>query len=1756
MSDNTLSAFSSSRVTLKDSSNWELWISTIKTVAEQFEVWELCDPEKDTEPALPEEPIEPDWEELQREYPRDWFHVYGVKNAQYERQYNAYKKKLQGRKVVANAIRQTIHEKYQVFIDQETPWGLLRNLRQRLSPECNPTYKASLRAAWRNLDRGLDKSTDIEQWLLNWQTLQKRCAKAGITEAREASIQFLEAIAVISPEFHSSWVTSAEIACASEKNEEERQADFGNLLTRYKAHWLITHGRQQAQKGVSKAVFSTWQGHQEAQPGDAPASKSVSKSSAKKSSDLPVEKRNCPCSKLRHRPWKCWAVYSEDRPDDIPAPNPERKKAWDKAMKADPEWKAYVEKKRAEMKSASNETQANPVFQGRELGFFSMASVSSQQRQQVSSQQRQQVSSQQRQQASSQQRQQTSSASQTGELNFFLAEAPLSTNDQEHSVIDHHHSMIHHDYSVIHHDHSMFQKSSSEPISDRWLVDTGAQIHICNNLSLFIEFRKTDSSIRVGDTETMVEGIGTVSILGVSPGNEAPRRMNLFNVRYSPGFHTNIIAHGLMFRKTGAVSNFKKNWIEQGDIPMYATYQEWDLPWLIKSDQPLVNAAVKKSAREPASEASIEIWHRRLGHVSKERIEKLTEMTEGVHIAGGNPGKQDAASENQVCEACQLANAPRQISRRKIGQAYGVLGRVHFDLVQNQPAYNRHVWLTHFYLDGIRCHFVFTHVKKNDCQWAVRKFIALIRNWLNVKIKVFHYDNERSAGNEVENMIEAEGCIIEHSPPETPEMNGPAERSGGVIIQMARVLINENPDLPKTLWPEAVYTSAYILNRMPTKLADGRWIIPWMELMKLAAPDGIKDQRINLSNLRVYSCLAYTRILDSKRTQSDKMSPRAEIGFLVGYVSKNLYRIWFPHKGGQYGRVDVVRDAIFDETRRYTTAKKLESEDAVSTLTNTLEERENWPTILTWDEAQSELSTQMQMPPSIARIALHDDVQHTQQGQNPHTDRLQDADLQDAEMQYEDAEMQDAEMQDADLVDGEMQEREMQSERIGRQQTPIAIQKPSDNMPITPASIRPTQQTANRGYMPGSFPANLSSPPSPTLPASHTMQNQPFSSERTPFSSSPAPDTPVSASQTPRSMHTDAADADPEHASDDKVRDNGTQSESKVRDNSLPEPVPTSAIQPAIPSVETGGVEYEDEISESEMQLQQELTQAPVLHTEPARARRDRSDGINTTNIISGSRSRKPRQDPDYAAYLTMEEDEPPALVHAFGACINERFESEQKPKKPHREQLPPEPQNWNEVKSHLYAREFIAAAKFEIETLRRKETFSQVPMPNTRTTQILPLKWVFTYKFDADGVLDKFKARICVRGDLQWMTPEEKRAATLAVKTARAVFALVAAFDLDMTQRDVVNAFLNSILQDEIYTRCPPGFEASGRCWMLHRALYGLRMSPRLWQQEATRVLVKLGLTPIPEDPCIFVMNGIIVFFYVDDIIIVNHPDYAEQADQLDDQMKKHWELREFDASWFLNIRIVRDRTNKKLWLCQDSYIESMAARYGLITNRRVDTPLSIEPLLPFDGIATASQIHGFQAKVGSAQYATTITRPDAAKATSKLAEFLLNPGPKHLDAIDRVIQYLYQTRYYAIEYGAQMKDENSSLQLVAKSIEFASDASFGDNRDRKSSEGYICKLYGGPIDWKASKQKTITTSTTEAELLALSEAGKTIQWWRRVLESLGFKPSHPLSIACDNQQTVDLLTKEGATMHTKLRHVDINRLWMKQEVHAGRTN
>lgn len=144
------------------------------------------------------------------------------------------------------------------------------------------------------------------------------------------------------------------------------------------------------------------------------------------------------------------------------------------------------------------------------------------------------------------------------------------------------------------------------------------------------------------------------------------------------------------------------------------------------------------------------------------------------------------------------------------------------------------------------------------------------------------------------------------------------------------------------------------------------------------------------------------------------------------------------------------------------------------------------------------------------------------------------------------------------------------------------------------------------------------------------------------------------------------------------------------------------------------------------------------------------------------------------------------------------------------------------------------------------------------------------------------------------------------------------------------------------------------------------------------------------------------------------------------------------------------------------------------------------------------------YQLKVGSILFAAISTSPDIAFAVSRLARHILNPSDAHHRAADRVIQYLYSTRSYALRLGNKDQQNKSPIETFIGSI----DASFADNtEDRKSSQGYVLRLYGGPIAWKASKQTTVTTSSTEAELVAASEAAKEMVAAGRLLKSLQLK-------------------------------------------------
>src|SRR5437667_7753699 len=127
------------------------------------------------------------------------------------------------------------------------------------------------------------------------------------------------------------------------------------------------------------------------------------------------------------------------------------------------------------------------------------------------------------------------------------------------------------------------------------------------------------------------------------------------------------------------------------------------------------------------------------------------------------------------------------------------------------------------------------------------------------------------------------------------------------------------------------------------------------------------------------------------------------------------------------------------------------------------------------------------------------------------------------------------------------------------------------------------------------------------------------------------------------------------------------------------------------------------------------------------------------------------------AALLQAHSKKIPQFYSAFSAGIS---------KSSHRNYLPSLPASWHALTKHPHAEGFRQAARLEYEALKSKGTFETVQQPSH--TNLLPLKWVFTYKFDQEGYLTKYKVHICVREDCQLISLQETYAATLVFRVFR----------------------------------------------------------------------------------------------------------------------------------------------------------------------------------------------------------------------------------------------------------------------------------------------------------------------------------------------------------------------------------------------------
>jgi hypothetical protein len=378
----------------------------------------------------------------------------------------------------------------------------------------------------------------------------------------------------------------------------------------------------------------------------------------------------------------------------------------------------------------------------------------------------------------------------------------------------------------------------------------------------------------------------------------------------------------------------------------------------------------------------------------------------------------------------------------------------------------------------------------------------------------------------------------------------------------------------------------------------------------------------------------------------------------------------------------------------------------------------------------------------------------------------------------------------------------------------------------------------------------------------------------------------------------------------------------------------------------------------------------------------------------------------------------------------------------------------------HRFFQEFQMTAQKEFFELKKRDIFSWVKKTNQSRIFLI---WMFKYKFDINDYLKKFKTRLCIKNDFQ-STNQNIYAITLIAKTFRALMTISTAFDLKIWQYDAISAFINNEIDEKLYNESSNEFFRFDYCWKLNKVLYELKQVSILWYRNLITILKNLNLQSISEVNCLFVNNWLILFFYVDEIMTICMKKNVNRMRFFEKSLMKRFEMRILnELKWFLRIKIIRDRANRKIWLCQNLYINKIVTKFHLKEMKCSKTSFANLSRINENAEnsnqekSNSQRVYVFQQRMRSLNFAIVIFRSDIIFFIAKLAQFLKNSNSKYVTIANRIIAYLNDVKNLVIEFS-----KNSSEIFL-----FASDAAFADDElIRKSSDDYLFKLYDDSID------------------------------------------------------------------------------------------
>ncbi|GJR15688.1 retrovirus-related pol polyprotein from transposon TNT 1-94 [Tanacetum coccineum] len=425
-------------------------------------------------------------------------------------------------------------------------------------------------------------------------------------------------------------------------------------------------------------------------------------------------------------------------------------------------------------------------------------------------------------------------------------------------------------------------------------------------------------------------------------------------------------------------------------------------------------------------------------------------------------------------------------------------------------------------------------------------------------------------------------------------------------------------------------------------------------------------------------------------------------------------------------------------------------------------------------------------------------------------------------------------------------------------------------------------------------------------------------------------------------------------------------------------------------------------------------------------------------------------------------------------------------------------------VNEALTNKSWIIAMQEKLNQFVANDVWELVPKPKNMT--IIETKWVFRNKLDKNGVVSRNKARLF--------------------------------------QMDIKSAFLNSLINKEVYVAQPPGFtdfEKPDHVYKLKKALYGLKQAPKAWYDRLKAFLIKHEYKIGMVDNILFTKkkssNLIIVQMYVDDIIFGST--CQDMYDEFAKIMHDEFEMSMMgELNFFLGLQIKQMKDG--IFFNQSKYIKEMLKKFGLKDSKPMKTLMSSDTKLTKDEECESVDSTKYRGMICSLLHLTG-SRHDIMFSICLYARFQEDPKTSHLEAVKRIFRYIKGTMHLGLWYPT-----GTGIETVV----YADSDHAGDYVDRKSTSGICTFVECCLTSWFLKKQTALAISTTEAEYVSAEKAYRQVLWMKQALIDYDIRPDD-VPIMCDNKGTFDL--SKSTVKHSRTKHIKIRHHFLRDNVQKG---